>query len=185
MAEFKPNIYPIMYWGLMYGLIAGFVLFLLFILSRYITLLWFPVFLAGVMWGGYRNYRKQKNEAGHAGTTPKSPIEEFKEAARDIVGATREMIAEQARETEQAEEGEAAEDAAGAEEVETVEALEEEDQTAEPSSSEENNELVEQASVEIPVAPKPVPPVPPASSTTPPAADNPSTTDQTNPAANR
>ena len=99
MAEFKPNIYPIMYWVLMYGLIAGFVLFLLFIMSRYITLLWFPVFLIGVIWGGYRNYKKQRSEAGQESQPPKTPLEEFKEAARDIVGATREMVAEQARES--------------------------------------------------------------------------------------
>lgn len=179
MAEFKPNIYPIMYWGLMYGLIAGFVLFLLFILSRYITLLWFPVFLVGVMWGGYRNYRKQKNEAGHAGTTPKSPIEEFKEAARDIVGATREMIAEQARETEQAtpETEEAT--------AETEASPAEEDLATAPVAVEGDNELVEQAPAETAVAPEPMSPVPSASSTTPPRADNSSTTDQTNLAANR
>jgi len=98
MADFKPNIYPIMYWGLMYGLIAGFLLFIIYILSRYLTLVWFPVFLAGVIWGGYRNYRKQKKEAGGS-QEKKTPMEEFKEAAKDIVGATREMVAEQVQES--------------------------------------------------------------------------------------
>jgi hypothetical protein len=93
-----------MYWGLMYGLIAGFVLFILFMLSRFITVLWFPVFLVGLIWGGYRNYIKQKKEAGHGNTEPKTVLEEFKEAAKDIVGATREMVAEQVEEAAQREE---------------------------------------------------------------------------------
>lgn len=108
MAEdFKPNIYPIMYWGLMYGLIAGFLLFVLFMLSRYLTLVWFPVFLTGVIWGGYRNYKKQKRESGQAGE-PKPVLQEFKDAAKDILGATKEMVTEQLQEA-------AAEDAAKAE----------------------------------------------------------------------
>lgn len=95
--DFKPNIYPIIYWGLMYGLTAGFLLFIMFMLSRYLTMVWFPVFLAGVVWGGYRNYKKQKRESGQGGE-PKAAIEEFKEAARDILGATREMVSERLEE---------------------------------------------------------------------------------------
>jgi hypothetical protein len=95
--KFKPNIYPIMYWGLMYGLIAGLLVFGLYLLSSYLTLVWLPVFLAGVVWGGYRNYKKQKREAGHAGQ-PKPAVEEFKEAAKDIMGVTKEMISEQMEE---------------------------------------------------------------------------------------
>ena len=96
--EFKPNIYPVIYWGLAYGVIAGLLLFLVALLARYITLVWFPVFLAGLVWGGYRNYKKQKNawatQSG-ASVTPKSPMEEFKEAVRDVADASREMVAEQ------------------------------------------------------------------------------------------
>lgn len=87
-----------MYWGLMFGLIAGFMLFAIFLLSRYITTIWFPVFLAGVIWGGYRNYRKQKKAwQGQVGQPSEvaSVVEEVKEAARDIAVATRDMMAEQ------------------------------------------------------------------------------------------
>mgnify|MGYP001604133597 CR=1 FL=1 len=100
MPEFKPNIYPIMYWGLMYGLVAGLLLFALLLLSRFITIVWFPVFVAGVIWGGYRNYTKQKNSSGQS-QPPKTPLEDFKEAASDIVGATRDMIREQMQQTAQ------------------------------------------------------------------------------------
>jgi hypothetical protein len=98
MAEFKVNIYPLMYWGLAYGLIAGFVLFVLFLLSKYITVIWFPVFLAGLIWGGYRNYKKQKDGWSKQSNEPKksqSPADEVKEAVKDIFSATKEMVAEQ------------------------------------------------------------------------------------------
>lgn len=98
MPDFKPNIYPIMYWGLLYGLVAGFALLALYFLSRFITVIWFPVFLAGLIYGGYRNYQRQKRGAGVS--VAGSPLEEFKSAAQDIATATREMIAEQQTETE-------------------------------------------------------------------------------------
>lgn len=97
-SEFKPNIYPVMYWALAYGLVAGFLLFLIYLLSRYITLFWFPVFAAGLIWGGFRNYKKQKNAwAQQAGAPlPKlTPVAEFREAVSDVVQASREMVAEQ------------------------------------------------------------------------------------------
>ncbi|MEX1112242.1 MAG: hypothetical protein WEC84_02160 [Candidatus Andersenbacteria bacterium] len=103
--EYKPNIYPIMYWALLFGLAAGLILFLVLILARFITLVWVPVFLLGAAWGAYRNYRKQKDEWMNAqGVAPikKSAMEEFKDAARDIVSASREMIAEQRAEDQQA-----------------------------------------------------------------------------------
>lgn len=96
--EFKPNIYPIMYWALAYGLVAGFLLFLVYLLSRYITLFWFPVFAAGLIWGGFRNYKKQKKAwAQQTGTpiAPGTPMQEFREAVSDVVQASREMVAEQ------------------------------------------------------------------------------------------
>jgi len=98
MADFKPNIYPIIYWGLLFGLIAGFILFVLNILSQFITILWFPVFLGGVIWGGYRNYQKQRHDFSQAAGQPLKPkpvLEEFKDAAHDIVDASREMLAEE------------------------------------------------------------------------------------------
>jgi len=81
-----------MYWGIMYGVIAGFILVVINLLSQYIAVIWFPVFLAGVIWGGYRNYIKQKKEAGSS--IHKSVVEEFKSAAQDVVEATGEMLAE-------------------------------------------------------------------------------------------
>lgn len=101
---FKPNIYPVMYWALAYGVIAGAILFVVYLLSRYITIVWFPVFLAGVVWGGYRNYKKQKNFWHTSQGMPpvkKSAMDEFKEAVGDIVSASQEMMAEQAQEQEQ------------------------------------------------------------------------------------
>lgn len=105
-AEYKPNIYPIIYWALVYGVIAAFVLFTVHLLAGFIALLWFPVFLAGVIWGGYRKYQQDKAawEQG-IGSSPtpgpskqKTPVEEFKDAARDIAQAGREMIIRQAKE---------------------------------------------------------------------------------------
>lgn len=96
--EFKPNIYPIMYWALAYGVIAGFLLFLVFLLSRFITIVWFPVFLVGLVWGGYRNYKKQKKMWSTQSGVPlalKSPVQEFKEAVSDVTDAAREMVAQQ------------------------------------------------------------------------------------------
>ncbi len=102
--EYKPNIYPIMYWALAYGVIAGAILFIVFLLSRFITVIWFPVFLAGVIWGGFRNYKKQKSAwfASQGAPAPtKSPVAEFKEAVGDIVIASREMMAEQSPEAQE------------------------------------------------------------------------------------
>ncbi len=107
MADFKPNIYPIMYWGLMFGLVAGFVLLIMFLLSQYITTIWFPVFLAGVIWGGYRNYRKQKQawqQEVEQPSEPQSAAQEIKEAAKDIAAAAKDMLTEQPPTTEAARE---------------------------------------------------------------------------------
>ena len=112
--EYKPNIYPIMYWGILYGVIAALALLTIRLLADFISVLWFPVFLAGLIWGGYRKYVQDKaawmQSTGTPSTTQsgtsKSPVEEFKAAARDIAQAGREMIARQAVEdavTDQAE----------------------------------------------------------------------------------
>lgn len=95
---FKPNIYPIMYWALAYGVLAGVILFVVFMLSRFITVIWFPVFLAGLIWGGFRNYRKQRGEFERSqGQAPhaKPVMQEFREAVADIAVAGQEMMAEQ------------------------------------------------------------------------------------------
>ncbi len=101
--NYKPNIYPIIYWALAYGVMAGVLLFVINILSRFITIIWFPVFLAGALWGAYRNYKKQKAQwMNSQGMTPQSqsPVNEFREAFGDIVTATSEMMAEQRTEDE-------------------------------------------------------------------------------------
>lgn len=101
MAEFKPNIYPIMYWAIAYGVAAGLALFLLRILSTFISLVWVPVFLAGLVWGGYRNYEKQKKQWHAAQGTPapvQSPVQEFKSAVKDIADVSQEMIAQERQE---------------------------------------------------------------------------------------
>lgn len=96
--DFKPNIYPIMYWALAYGAAAGVGLFLLQLLSRYIGVVWVPVFLAGLVWGGYKNYKRQKT-AWRVGVgvsaQPQSALNEFREAAKDVFNASRDMMAEQ------------------------------------------------------------------------------------------
>jgi hypothetical protein len=110
MNEFKPNLYPIIYWGLFYSLLAGFVLMALSLLGRYLTVIWFPVFLLGLFFGGYRNYRKQREEfrkTSGEGIKPKPFMEEIQEAAADITTATREMLSQEARETVEAEQAEA------------------------------------------------------------------------------
>lgn len=99
--EFKPNIYPIMYWALAYGVLAGILLTVLHLLSQFIAVVWFPVFLAGLIWGGFRNYRKQRTEFEQSqGQTPQAkPItQEFREAVADIAVAGQEMMVEQAAE---------------------------------------------------------------------------------------
>ncbi len=92
--KFQPDIYPVMYWGIAYGAIAGLALFILFLLSRFITLVWFPVFLAGLIWGGYRNYQKQKaawyTNAGTAAPS-QSPLNEFREAVSDVIDASQQI----------------------------------------------------------------------------------------------
>lgn len=123
MAEFKPNIYPVIYWALLYGVIAGLALFVVSVLSRFITLVWFPVFLAGLIWGGYRNYQKQRKEWARqsgAATVSGTPMAEFKAAAADIMSATRDMISEEgpaeakpASEASQKEDTDQAEEAGG------------------------------------------------------------------------
>ncbi|OGY31693.1 MAG: hypothetical protein A3C02_00330 [Candidatus Andersenbacteria bacterium RIFCSPHIGHO2_02_FULL_45_11] len=99
--EYKPNIYPIMYWALLYGALSALALFVLKLLSDFITILWFPVFLAGLIWGGFRKY-KQDKAAWMAGKgivgTQKSAVDEFKDAARDITQATQEMVSRHAQE---------------------------------------------------------------------------------------
>lgn len=99
MDEFKPNIYPIMYWALAFGAAAAVLLFVLFLLSQVIAIAWFPVFLTGLIWGGYRNYKKQKREWAMAtGVTPivTSPLDEFRQAASDVAQASRDLMQEEA-----------------------------------------------------------------------------------------
>lgn len=98
--DFKPNIYPIMYWALAYGVAGGIVLFLIALLSRYITVVWFPVFLGGLVWGGYRNYRKQKGEWAQTtgmSVPTQSPLNEFRAAVSDIADASRDVFAQEAQ----------------------------------------------------------------------------------------
>lgn len=99
--EYKPNIYPIMYWALLYGALSALVLFVLKLLSDFITVLWFPVFLAGLIWGGYRKYKQDRAAwmQGH-GIVPvkKTAVEEFKDAAKDITQATQDMVTRHAQE---------------------------------------------------------------------------------------
>lgn len=165
--QFKPNMYPLMYWALAFGAISGVALFLMYLLSQFITLVWFPVFLAGLIWGGYRNYKQQK-EAWMKGTgtsaVPQSPIQEFKEAVGDVVNASRQMMAEQR-----------AEDAAATEALATKGNPEE---IVEPASGEEvavqEEEIIEQTPEQpqpfvAPQPPRPfVPPAQPPQPPTPP-----------------
>jgi len=105
--EFKPNIYPILYWALSFGVIAGIFLALVWWFSQYITVVWAFVFLGGAGWGAYRNYKKQKDAwtRNQGGTPqPQSALNEFRDAARDIVSAGRDMMAEQRAEDVIAEE---------------------------------------------------------------------------------
>lgn len=99
--DFKPNIYPIMYWALAFGATAGVLLWLVTILSNYISLVWFPVFLAGLLWGGYRNYRSQKlafeKQTGQ-NLQAQSPMEEFKQAVSDVAAASGELLNQEAEE---------------------------------------------------------------------------------------
>lgn len=93
--EFKPNIYPIMYWALAFGAAASVLLFVLYLLSQVIAFAWVPVFMTGLIWGGYRNYKKQKQEwSTSAGVVPAamSPLAEFRQAASDVAQASRDLM---------------------------------------------------------------------------------------------
>ena len=95
--EFKPNMYPIMYWALAFGAASGVAMFLLLILSQYINIIWVPVFLVGLVWGGYRNYQKQKAAWQQVQGLPArsgTPAQEFRQAVGDVMNASREMMAE-------------------------------------------------------------------------------------------
>lgn len=96
--EFKPNIYPVMYWGLAYGVAAGVILTVIYFLSNFITVIWFPVFLAGLIFGGFRSWRKQKEEweKGQGMAPQAKPVmQEFREAVADIAVASQEMMTEE------------------------------------------------------------------------------------------
>lgn len=153
MAVFKVNIYPLIYWGLAYGLIAGFVLFVLFLLSKYITVIWFPVFLGGLLWGGYRNYRKQKDAWGKESNTPSAPqsaVDEVKEAASDIFSAAKEMVAEQLEPVEGVKAEETGkEQGVGSEAIEIPRV----EKPTPPSAPIEQDETAEPESPEIPKPP--------------------------------
>lgn len=98
LTGFKPNIYPVMYWALVYGVLAGVLLFVIYLLQQYITIIWFPIFLVGLVLGGFRNYKKQKTAWLHGqGMTvgPTSFASEIREAVSDITVASQEMIAEE------------------------------------------------------------------------------------------
>ncbi len=84
-----------MYWALAYGAAAGVLLFILYLLSSFITIVWFPVFLAGVIWGGFRNYKQQKKRWYEQSGIPmpaQSPLDEFKQAASDIAVSSQELL---------------------------------------------------------------------------------------------
>jgi hypothetical protein len=101
MADFKPQIMPVLYWALAYGALAGFVLFLLNLLAAYVTVVWFPVFLIGVVFGGWRNYKRQKSRSYAQGGTvplPQTLAAEFREAASDIAAASRDLLQQNAKE---------------------------------------------------------------------------------------
>jgi len=83
-----------MYWGLAYGVSAGLIMFLVNLLSQYIGLLWAPVFLAGLAWGGYRNYQKQKKAVG--GIATGTPMQEFRQAVSDIADVSQEVFNQEA-----------------------------------------------------------------------------------------
>jgi hypothetical protein len=103
MPDFKPQMMPLMYWALAYGAAAGVILFILFLLSSFITVVWFPVFLVGLAWGGYRNYQQQKKRwYAEAGVVPpqQSPLAEFRQAAADIASSSQELLNQNAAEEE-------------------------------------------------------------------------------------
>lgn len=99
MAEFKLQIMPIMFWSLAYGATAGMLLFIVFLLSTYILIVWFPVFLVGVLWGAWRNYQQQKKRWYTQADMPpaqQSITQELRQAASDIASASRELFNQEA-----------------------------------------------------------------------------------------
>lgn len=112
MNGFKPNIYPVMYWALAYGVAAGVLLFVVYLLSQFITLIWFPVFLVGLAFGAFRNYQNQRRafEQNQGIPTQAKPVmQEFREAVVDIANASQEMVAQQQAEDAAAAQQQAAE----------------------------------------------------------------------------
>lgn len=97
--NFKPNIYPVIFWAVSYGAAAALLVFVAKLLLEYINIFGPLVFLAGVVLGAWRNYRKQKNEFyANSGQAPaeQSPMDEFRAAARDIASASQELMNQEA-----------------------------------------------------------------------------------------
>lgn len=102
--EFKPNIYPVIFWALAFGLAAGFLLFVVNLLSQYITVVWFPVFLAGLIWGGWRNYQVQRKEwEKGASVSPEvqSMQTQIRQAVTNIADASKELFNQEEQGEEQ------------------------------------------------------------------------------------
>ena len=93
--EFKPNIYPLIFWGIIYGVPAGLLVLAMQFLSNMIGIVWGPVFLLGLAWGAFRNYQKQKETwLNNQGQTyqPQSIMQEFRSATQDIMNASQEVM---------------------------------------------------------------------------------------------
>lgn len=74
------------------------------LLARYITVVWPFIFLAGLLWGGYRNYRQQKQALGVA--VAGSPMQEFRQAVSDIAQVSQAVFNQNAPEAAPEDEGE-------------------------------------------------------------------------------
>lgn len=101
MPQFKPNIMPIFYWALAYGSAAGILMSLMKIMAKYLTWAWLPVFLASLIWGGWRSWRQQRQQ-WYAQTNEKPPAqsvaEEIRQAASDMAQASQDMLNQDADE---------------------------------------------------------------------------------------
>lgn len=92
---------PIFYWALAYGAAAGILMSLVAIMAKYLTLAWLPVFLAGLIWGGWRSWRQQRQQwYAQENVTPpaQSVAEEIRQAALDMAQASQELLNQDAEE---------------------------------------------------------------------------------------
>ncbi|MCH8748451.1 hypothetical protein IH781_01745 [Patescibacteria group bacterium] len=91
---FRVNIYPVMYWGLLFGLGASVLVWLVAQLAQYLSNVLLPVFLGGLVGGAFWSYLRQRNAWSKKRGNKQVAADgaSFGAAVRDIAGASANLI---------------------------------------------------------------------------------------------